>query len=359
MKKRLVSLAAVCAVSMCLAHALLYLPAAAQEEEVPAAEGQASLSRSDEASGNDAQADATAASWRKRIAVVSFESPYEYMGTGLSGGITDMMTTALVRSRSLDVVEREQLEKILSEHDLAAQGLLDPETAAQAGKILGVDYILGGKITEFGEKTSRTGAGAILGPLAGVDVKKGTARVKMDVRLIEVETGRVLLADTGVGEEKESGLTIVAGDLHHWLAGVRFDTDEWNESKLGKASRKAVDQVIEKITQFFPPQARVIAVLGDGGKGTSFLLDVGAFAGYKAGDEFVLYEVSEIKDDSGKVIWREKKQAGTAEITEVQNEASRAVLTSIGGRVEKGMMAIPKAWEDRKSSDGTGDDSDG
>lgn len=301
-----------------------------------------------------AEAGKTETSWRKRIAVVSFEAPYEYAGTGLAGGVADMMTTALVHSRSADVIEREQLEKILDEHDLAARGLIDPETAVQAGKILGVDYILGGKITEFGVKTRRTGVGAVLGPLAGVDVKKGSARVKIDVRLVEVETGRVLLADAGVGEEKESGLTVVAGDIHHWLAGVRFDTDEWNESKLGKATRKAVDQVISRLADFFPPQARVIAVLGDDGKGTSFILDVGAFAGYKAGDEFTLYRVTEIKDDTGNVVWREKTQAGLAKITEVQNEASRAVITSVGGCAQEGMMAIPKAWEDRKAAEEAG-----
>lgn len=298
----------------------------------------------------DSPAGTTQTSWRKRIAVVSFESPYEYTGTGLSGGVTDMMTTALVRSRALDVIERAQLEKILSEHDLSARGLLDPETAVRAGKILGVDYIMGGKITEFGVKTKRTGVGAVLGPLAGVDVKKGSARTKIDVRLIEVETGRVLLAETAVGEEKESGLTVVAGDIHHWLAGVRFDTDEWNESKLGKATRKAVDEVTAKITKFFPPQARVVAVLGGEGEATSLILDVGAFAGYKAGDEFVLYEVTEITDDAGNVVWREKTKVGLAEITEVQNEASRAVITSVGGRAEKGMMAIPKEWEDREAA---------
>jgi len=137
---------------------------------------------------------------RKRIAVLSFDPPMEYRSAQIGNIIGDMLTTALVKM-GLEVVERSQLEAVLREQQLARSGIIDPATAVEMGKILGVDYILGGRITEFGIRDESQLGGVIAQFSVGVRVRQSTARVKADVRLIDVRTGRILMAETGEGRE--------------------------------------------------------------------------------------------------------------------------------------------------------------
>ncbi len=277
---------------------------------------------------------------KKRIAVIQFEAPGEYAGTPVPSGIADMITTTLVKSGRFDVVERMQLDKILQEQKLGTNGVLDPSTAPKLGKVLGVDYLLGGKITEFGIKEKKGGGIGVLGGLLGVDVKKSTARVALDMRLIECDTGKILMADTGVGEEKESGIALAASDLRHFAIATRFDTKEWAESRIGKACRKAVDAVVGKVTGFFPVECVVLAVIDSSGRKCA-ILDMGNFAGVQVGDEYQIFHEEITKDDSGEVIWADKKQVGIAKVLEVQNERCKAELTAGASAVQKGDKAIP------------------
>ena len=54
------------------------------------------------------------------------------------------LITQLVKGKSpfLKVVERSSLERMLNEQQLGMSGMVDPETAAQAGKIIGLKYVL-------------------------------------------------------------------------------------------------------------------------------------------------------------------------------------------------------------------------
>ncbi|MCS6862216.1 MAG: CsgG/HfaB family protein [Abditibacteriales bacterium] len=135
---------------------------------------------------------------RKRIAVVDFEVPLELFQThvkGRRGGgevdivqvrtaanrlstiVSDMLISALVKTGNFEVIERTQLQRVLEEHQLSKEGLLDPTTAAKAGKILGVDLLLGGKLTEFGVKERNVGGLFIPVPFGGLGgVRKSTAR---------------------------------------------------------------------------------------------------------------------------------------------------------------------------------------
>ncbi|MHB9026605.1 MAG: CsgG/HfaB family protein [Armatimonadota bacterium] len=325
-----------------LAPTLLPAPAAGATDQPAATAG-----------GQPATAKTQPTRRRKRIAVVNFEIPPSlYSGWGnqgrdaadrLSAVLSDMMITALVKSGTFDVIERTELEKILKEHKLNAEGLLDPATAPKAGKILGVDMILGGKLTEFGMKTKGTsGLGAVLGGGIGIDYKKSTARAVIDARMIDTTTAKILLAEQGMGENSESSVGFAGSDFSHFLVAVKFDSSEWTESRIGRATRTAVDQVVEKITKVFPVEANVLAALPDG----SLIVDLGLFNGIKVDDQFDLLRVSPIKDEeTGEVIYEDRKALGLIKVIEVQeNRCKCAVVgTLAGGEIaKKGDLAILK-----------------
>ncbi len=310
---------------------------------------------------------------RKRIAVVDLEVPMELVQTfipakkgkgegadqeailvqvraasnRLSTIVSDMLISALVQTGVFDVIERTQLQRLLEEHQLAKEGLLDPSTAAKAGKILGVDFILGGKLTEFGIKEKREGGAAVIGLLTGgaIDIRKSTARAVVDARLVDTSTGRILMAVQGTGENKEQGVLFGGGSFTDFIAGARFDTQEWTDSRIGKATRTAVEQVIQKILEMFPLEATVLFVLPD----DSVILDLGKFSGIKEGDMFEIYRETEMKDEqTGEVIWRERKKIGTVKVVEVQEERCKCAPVSTVEKPQKGDIAVLKKPEPPK-----------
>ena len=97
----------------------------------------------------------------------------------LSKGIADMLITDLSKVRDIDIVEREKLEQLIKEIKLGQSKYFDQSTAQKLGKGLGAASIL-------------TGAFYVL---------DGTIRI--DARLINVETGKVMAADEVTGKTSD------------------------------------------------------------------------------------------------------------------------------------------------------------
>lgn len=90
-------------------------------------------------------------SGKNRVAVVDF--------TDLQGNVTELgrfiaeeFSVALAGAgKGFKVIDRVHLKSIIKEHKLSATGLIDPTTARQLGKIAGVEALVTGTITPFGE----------------------------------------------------------------------------------------------------------------------------------------------------------------------------------------------------------------
>ncbi|MBX7101666.1 MAG: hypothetical protein K1X89_28385 [Myxococcaceae bacterium] len=122
---------------------------------------------------------ALAADAPKRVCVLYFDNntpkrDYDVLQKGLA----DMLVTDLSAVESLQVVEREKLQSIIDELKLQRSKYFDPKTAQQLGKVAGAELAV-------------TGAFAELEP-----------SMRIDIRLIEVATGKVLLAEKVTGEAK-------------------------------------------------------------------------------------------------------------------------------------------------------------
>src|SRR5204863_3821246 len=73
-----------------------------------------------------------------RVAVASFG--------GQNGDVAADLLTQDLLQHGADVVERQRLDAVLHEQNLAAQNMLDPGTVKKIGKILGVDAIFVGTV---------------------------------------------------------------------------------------------------------------------------------------------------------------------------------------------------------------------
>ncbi|MBR1417470.1 MAG: hypothetical protein IJ576_00735 [Synergistaceae bacterium] len=85
---------------------------------------------------------------RPRLSVRAFEDrTQEKDNPAPAGAIMDMMVTELDKAKIFDLIERERLDYLAQELKLAQEGLLDPETAPQIGKLKGVQYTMTAAIT--------------------------------------------------------------------------------------------------------------------------------------------------------------------------------------------------------------------
>ena len=125
-----------------------------------------------------------------KIAVMEFKS----LNTGtknttLGSMIAEMFTTEVVNNNSFKIVEREQLNKILGELQIGQSGVLDTTDAQKLGKILGAGAIITGSVMKMGDS------------------------LRIDSRIIEVETGIIVSAERRICKENLTDISQNIADM--------------------------------------------------------------------------------------------------------------------------------------------------
>jgi curli biogenesis system outer membrane secretion channel CsgG len=295
---------------------------------------------------------AAAPARKKRVAIMDFDYATVHGGVSsifgqdvdIGKGIADLMVTNLVKDGSYSVIERKALDKIMAEQNFSNSDRANPTSAAKLGKLLGVDAIIVGSITTFGNETKNIGlggAGSAIGGfgLGGFGHKKSKAIVALTARLIDVDTGEIMAVAEGHGESKRESTSLLGGGGHWAGSGagnVDFGSSDFQNTIIGEAVKAAVDQTsTEVISDKEKLVARTITVEGliaavDGGQ---IILNVGGKAGVKVGDQLNVERVSkEIKDPStGKVIRRMANAVGVVKVTDVDDISAVAVPVSGAG----------------------------
>ncbi len=264
---------------------------------------------------------------KKRIAVIDFEDRSGW-GHNIGSGLADMLVTQLVKSGKFMVIERQELSKILEEQGLGLSGAVTPQSAAQVGKLLGVELMVMGSVSEFGEKKS--GIGGSIGRFnIGGKLTKREARAVVDIRLVNTTTGEIVLAESAEGVEKSTGLDKIK------LKDIDFgNPTHWDKTILGKASRKAIDKCVKYITRAMeniPWQGKVIKVSADG----TIYMKPGSAGGVKPGMEFVVYSKGEeiIDPDTGLSLGSEETRIGKIKVVQdlANGKACKAIVVSGSG----------------------------
>ncbi len=252
---------------------------------------------------------------KRRVGVIDFENKTAYGQQRLGQAASDILITELVKTGKFIVVERDKVNKLMEEQKLGLMGAIDPNTAAQMGKILGLSAIVTGAISNFGVRT--TGSEYVV-----VQSKRQEATCTVDIRVVDAETGQILLADSGKGVSKVSS----GGFLGLGTKGG------YAESIEGDALRAAVSMLITNITSQInkkPWSSRIVQVSGD-----KIYLSAGTDSGLEVGQKLKVFsQGAEIKDpDSGIVLGREEQELGTLEVT--SHAGDKLSL----GKVTKGRM---------------------
>src|SRR5450756_2871022 len=149
---------------------------------------------------------------KPRVAILEFKnkaSHYTWSWYEAGRQAQDMLVTELVKSGKYRVIEREQLQAIMQEKHLSLSGDLDPKTAIQFGKMLGVEYLIAGAITELGvtDRNARVPGGF----LRGLHLLRPDAHGReaaLDARAFSTSTGEIVWADTAKDETSDSSVYV-------------------------------------------------------------------------------------------------------------------------------------------------------
>jgi curli biogenesis system outer membrane secretion channel CsgG len=284
---------------------------------------------------------------KKRVAVMNFDystvSSYvsQIFGSNqdVGKGIADILVDRLVTDGTYRVIERKEMDKIIAEQNFSNSDRADASTAAKIARILGVDAIVIGSITQFGNDNSKTnvGGGALGGVtgrfgIGGVSKSKSTAVVQITARMVDTSTAEILASAQGKGESSRGGVGLLgAGGSAYGAGGGGIDmrSSGFQNTILGEATNKAVTEVAQqleaKAASLPTVEVEIDGLVADASPDGTLVLNVGSKNGLKVGDTLnVKRKVREVRDpDSGKVLRSIEDTLGTVTITEV--EASSAV----------------------------------
>lgn len=120
---------------------------------------------------------------KSKIAVIEFTDLNKKV-TDFGRFLSEKLITKLFLTGSFLVIERNQLEKVMSEHKLNLSGTVDPASAKRLGKILGVDAIATGTITDMGQNLDVNARlidteTASIFAVASVTIKKDSAVLRL------------------------------------------------------------------------------------------------------------------------------------------------------------------------------------
>ncbi len=290
---------------------------------------------------------------KKRVAVLNFEygtvqsSVSAIFGTNqdIGKGISDMLVQKLVTDGKYSVIERNAIDKVLGEQNFANSDRVDSSTAAKVGRILGVDAVIMGSITQFGrdDKNMTVGGGGLGGygskfGLGGVGKHNAKAVVAITGRLVDTTTAEILAAVTGNGESSRSGTSLIGaggGGGSAGGGGIDMSSSNFANTILGEALHQAVDsmatQLDDKAAAMPTHKVEFTGLVADV-TGNTLVLNVGSKDGVKVGDTLdISRPVKTVKDPtSGKVLRTITNKMGTATVTDVDAGSATATYTGSG-----------------------------
>ncbi len=286
----------------------------------------------------------------RRIAVLDFD----FDGVSLTGialnlygggnsamrGVSNMLTNQLVRDGSYILIERSRIDSVLSEQNLGQSGRIEATTAAQIGRILGVDAVVLGSVNQFHVEKSGRGL-RVFG--FGSRKNRQQALVQMSARMVSTATGEILVVAEGKGEADQVNESVSIGVFGE-------DRESSSEDRLlGEAANLAVNEIVTQLVEAAPKLAALPAInptevmtIADIA-GSQVILNRGGQHGFRPGMvvsvERVIREVTD--PETGRVLRAQTEPVGQLQLTEVDPQSSVArVLSGQGFRVGDRAKAI-------------------
>ncbi|GAA58306.1 hypothetical protein P20652_0157 [Pseudoalteromonas sp. BSi20652] len=193
---------------------------------------------------------------KARIAVARFtdkSNNSKWWRKEIGDGMADQLTTALVSTNRFIVLERQALDAVLSEQDLAASGRVSASSGAAYGEIEGAEIVVIAAVTEFDDDSSgaSVGSGGFIGDVfSSVSAGFSGSHMAIDLRLIDTRTSRILAATSVEGGSKDFDFTGAATNFGGALVGGNISG--WSDTPKEKALREVIIKAVEFLETKIP-----------------------------------------------------------------------------------------------------------
>ncbi|MGA3163996.1 MAG: CsgG/HfaB family protein [Verrucomicrobiota bacterium] len=269
----------------------------------------------------------------------------QYWQPAMGEGLGEMLTTELGKINKFQMLEINQIGDLKNEINMGADGWVDQAQKVDKGGFSAADFMFTAKVTRFGSKESKIGLGGFVpGNFGNLGVKQTVSDVRIDWRLVDVATRKIIKTGSASAEHKGMGFNVGA-NIGGSGGGIGFDNQEFMDSALGKATAEAITNIINDIQPITLPvsgrvkqkagltsQASAAAdalkhkpgkVLAVASKDT-IIVSLGSKEGFKDGDKLDLYKTTDVMDDHGNVVFTDEKLVGEITLSSVQEDKSRA-----------------------------------
>ena len=291
------------------------------------------------------------------VAPFSGDSGIAMWQPAMGEGLSEMLTTELGKINKFQMLEINQINDLKNEIGMGQDGWVDAAQKVDKGGFAAADFMFTAKVTKFGSKTTSIGLGGFVpGNLGNLGVKQTTSDLRIDWRIVDAATRKII--KTGSAAESEKGLGFSVGaNINGSGGGVSFDNKEFMDSALGKATVKALNDIISDVQNISVPESgrskqkealaakagveastahnvtgKILAVAGK----DTVIISVGKNQGFKEGEKLNLYQTSDVTDDKGVVVFTDEKLVGEVVIMGLQDDKSRASYT--------GDLTIKQGW---------------
>jgi len=266
-----------------------------------------------------------------RVAVFDFDnaavqggitSPFFRTNTADVGkAAADLLIAKLVQDGNVRVIERNAIDKLLSEQNLSNSDRSDPQTAAKLGRVLGVDVIILGSITRYDYLDKTTGGGAHPFMVGPPKMKHDiSAEVGISTRLVSPDSAEVLAVSQGSGKINRKGVKVNIYDSNSSSLTGNANNPIINEC-MDKAIVELATQLEQELVKLPHREPVIEGLVADASDSGRLVLNVGAHDGLKPGDHLQVWRAGkEIRDPvTGKLLLRDDKLLGEAIVTTVDD----------------------------------------
>lgn len=163
--------------------------------------------------------------------------------SGFGDGMTDMLTSSIQATGCFDVLDRELMAELAREQQLAGKTV----------SLQGADTMATGSITSLSFDKAKTNFGGGLVPvIGGISTSKVTAKIGMDVRVVDVNTGRVAYTKTYKAESGKRSFGIAgAGLIGSGLFGGSHSVK--GSVEMEEAAREIIQNVTNDMVESLAP----------------------------------------------------------------------------------------------------------
>jgi curli biogenesis system outer membrane secretion channel CsgG len=261
----------------------------------------------------------------------------QYWQPAMGEGLGEMLTTELGKINKFQMLEVNQIADLKNEINMGEDGWVDQAQKVDKGGFAAADFMFTAKVTRFGNKETKIGLGGFVpGNLGNLGVHQTVADVRIDWRLVDVATRKIIKTGSASAQQKGGGFDVGA-NIGGSGGNIGFNNHEFMDSALGKATEKTLAQIISDVQQKAALAAKASAasdalkrvpgkVLAVAGKET-VIVSVGSKQGFKEGDKLDLYQTNDVKDDKGNVVFTDEKLVGEITLSGVQEDRSRAAYS--------------------------------